>query len=113
MLEQLIAESLGKNGVGLVPVIALDGEHHGSSCAHLAIGLLPDDLPKKAVEAPIFQIVIDDKYQIGALMHRIQLAVAFSAAAFKINLFDQPDVVPSKAGIQSKWQYAWIAAFAG
>jgi glucose-6-phosphate isomerase len=73
--EQLIAESTGKQGKGLVP----------------APGENPDGLDRQhaAVE-------LRDRYDIGSEFFRWEFGVAVAGAVLGINPFDQPDVQAAK-----------------
>jgi hypothetical protein len=73
--EQLIAESTGKQGKGLVP----------------APGESPDgpDRQSAAVEIP-------DPYAIGGEFFRWEFAVAVAGTILDVNVFDQPDVQAAK-----------------
>jgi transaldolase/glucose-6-phosphate isomerase len=73
--EQLIAESTGKQGKGLVP----------------APGESLDGSDRQGVEVLIF-----DPYDIGAEFYRYEFAVAFAGAILEINPFDQPNVQAAK-----------------
>ncbi|HTZ05648.1 MAG TPA: hypothetical protein VMB53_07820 [Gaiellaceae bacterium] len=73
--EQLIAESTGKHGKGLVP----------------APGELPD-APDRQEAVPL----IDDPYDLGSEFFRWEFAVAVAGAYLGINPFDQPDVQAAK-----------------
>lgn len=102
-LEQLIAESLGKNGTGIVPIIAdADDDSPSIASAHIVIGLASELSAMPALkrdhekDAAIFRITINDEYEVGALMFRFQMAVALTASVLKINPFNQPDVEKSK-----------------
>jgi glucose-6-phosphate isomerase len=73
--EQLIAESTGKQGKGLVP----------------APGESPDGPDRQAAE-----VQLSDPYEIGAEFFRWEFAVAVAGAILEINPFDQPDVQAAK-----------------
>jgi glucose-6-phosphate isomerase len=106
-LEQLLAESTGKQGKGLVPV---DGEPLGSPqaygqdrlFAYLRLASEADPEQDKAVAAleqaghPIVRIAITDRYHIGQEFFRWEIATAVAGAILGINPFDQPDVEASK-----------------
>jgi transaldolase/glucose-6-phosphate isomerase len=104
-LEQLIAESTGKHGKGLVPV---DGEPlgdpdvYGDDRVFVHVRLSgSDDLSAKlkALEAkghPVVRITIGDSYQLGQICYLWEMAIAAAGAVIGINPFDQPDVEASK-----------------
>jgi hypothetical protein len=73
--EQLIAESTGKHGKGLVP----------------APGESPDGADRQAAEPEL-----PDRYALGAEFFRWEFAVAVAGAYLGINPFDQPDVQAAK-----------------
>jgi transaldolase / glucose-6-phosphate isomerase len=73
--EQLIAESTGKEGKGLVP----------------APGESPDGPDRQPAEAPL-----TDPYEIGAEFFRWEFAVAVAGSILQIDPFDQPDVQAAK-----------------
>jgi len=73
--EQLIAESTGKHGKGLVP----------------APGESPDGADRQAVEPDL-----PDPYALGAEFFRWEFAIAVAGAYLEINPFDQPDVQAAK-----------------
>jgi hypothetical protein len=73
--EQLIAESTGKQGKGLVP----------------APGESPDGADRQAAEPQIA-----DPYALGGEFFRWEFAVAVAGAFLEINPFDQPDVQAAK-----------------
>ena len=106
-LEQLLAESTGKDGTGLVPV---DGETVGTCdlygddrlFVHLRDEALPDPGADQAVAAleqaghPVVRLDLRDPYDLGAEFFRWELATAVAGAVLGINPFDQPDVEASK-----------------
>jgi transaldolase/glucose-6-phosphate isomerase len=106
-LEQLLAESTGKAGKGLIPV---DREPLGPPevygrdrlFVHLRLGSAPDAAQDRAVarlEAagqPVVRIPVPEPYHIAAEFFRWELATAVAGAILGINPFDQPDVETSK-----------------
>lgn len=106
-LEQLVAESLGKQGKGIIPI---DGEAVGGPDAygndrvfvHLRSTKAPDSATDLAVDAleraghPIVRIDWPDRYALGAEFYRWEFATAVMGAVLGVNPFDQPDVEESK-----------------
>jgi transaldolase/glucose-6-phosphate isomerase len=104
--EQLIAESTGKDGKGIIPV---DAEPVGAPdvyggdrlFVHLSLESRPDPQAKQ-VEAlekaghPVVRIRLGDEYQLGQEFFRWELATAVAGAMLRINTFNQPDVEASK-----------------
>jgi transaldolase/glucose-6-phosphate isomerase len=98
-LEQLIAESTGKHGRGIVPI---EGEELAGPAAYgrdrlfIAIG---DDTRLAALEAtghPVVRIPYRDAYQLGAELFRWELATAVACHILAVNPFDQPNVQEAK-----------------
>jgi transaldolase/glucose-6-phosphate isomerase len=106
-LEQLLAESTGKGGKGLIPV---DREPLGPPesygrdrlFVHLRLHSAPDAAQDRAVASleaagqPMVRIDVPEPYQIAAEFFRWELATAVAGAILGINPFDQPDVEASK-----------------
>ena len=106
-LEQLLAESTGKEGKGLIPV---DREPLGPPAVYgadrlfvyLRLASAPDARQDEAVEAlehaghPVVRITLDDSYDAGAEFFRWEFATAVAGSVLGINPFDQPDVEASK-----------------
>jgi glucose-6-phosphate isomerase len=105
-LEQLLAESTGKQGKGILPV---DGEIPGRPdvygrdrlFVHLSqTGEKTYDSQVHALEQaghPVIRIVLNDLYDIGAEFFRWEWATAVAGHQMGINPFDQPDVESAKA----------------
>jgi len=105
-IEQLIAESLGKDGIGIVPV---DGEALGAPGAYgadrvfVAMTLESDRTHDKALTAlseaghPVIQLGLKDKLDLGAEFFRWELATASAGAVLGVNPFDEPDVARAKS----------------
>jgi transaldolase / glucose-6-phosphate isomerase len=106
-LEQLIAESTGKQGRGVIPV---DREPLGPPSAYgddrlfVYVRFAPDaDAEQDAAVAeleragqPVVRIELADLYALGGEVFRWEFATAVAGAIIGINPFDQPDVEASK-----------------
>jgi transaldolase/glucose-6-phosphate isomerase len=105
--EQLIAESMGKENKGIVPVAnenLAPPEKSGADRFFVYLRLESDsnhDLDRQvaALEAnghPVARIDLADKYDIGQEFFRWEFAVAAAGAVLGINPFNQPDVQLAK-----------------
>lgn len=106
-LEQLIAESTGKCGKGIIPV---DRENVGKPevygndrvFAYLRLDAKPDKKQDAAVLAlekdglPVVRISVKNVYNLGQEFFRWEIATAVAGAIIGINAFNQPDVEASK-----------------
>ena len=106
-LEQLLAESTGKEGKGILPV---EGEALGDPSAYgndrvfvylrTETGYDPaqDDAVKQLETAgqPVVLLHLEDTYDMGAEFFRWEFATAIAGAFLGINAFDQPNVQESK-----------------
>ncbi|BDC53079.1 hypothetical protein F183_A53940 [Bryobacterales bacterium F-183] len=106
-LEQLIAESTGKNGKGIIPVDRepLAPPHlYGNDRVFVYIRLqgAVENAHEVAISAleeaghPVIKITLQDEYQLGAEFLRWEIATAVAGSIIGINPFDQPDVEASK-----------------
>jgi transaldolase/glucose-6-phosphate isomerase len=106
-LEQLLAESTGKQGRGIIPV---DSEPVGAPAvygqdrvfAYLRLASEQDQEHESAVAAleasgqPVIRIVVSEAMQLGQEFFRWEMATAVAGSILGINPFDQPDVEASK-----------------
>lgn len=102
-LEQLIAESTGKDGVGLLTVV---GELVRVASAYgddrVFVYLRLDGSHDAAVQGlidggqPVLQFDLRDAYDLGAEMLRWEIATAVAGWVLQINPFDQPNVQSAK-----------------
>lgn len=106
-IEQLIAESTGKQGKGICPV---DGEPelpvsaYGDDRVFVYIRLADgasaeqDARVESLVEAghPVVTVELNDAYDLGAAFYLWEFATAVVGALLEINPFDQPNVQESK-----------------
>ncbi len=106
-LEQLLAESTGKEGKGLIPI---DQEPLGPPevygadrlFVYLRLEGATEAAQEEAVAAleragqPVVRLAVSDRYDLGAEFFRWEFATAAAGAILGINPFDQPDVEASK-----------------
>ncbi len=106
-IEQLVAESTGKAGQGIVPVVrepAMDPSRHGGDRLFVCLALdgeVDEELEERLrrIEGaghPVARIVLPDRYAIAAEFFRWEVAVAAAAAALGVQPFNQPDVQIAK-----------------
>jgi glucose-6-phosphate isomerase len=102
--EQLIAESTGKEGKGIVPI---EGEplpeEYSSDRLFVFLTLGNKEAPLRslqeklgAVGRPFIEIELKDKYELGGEFFRWEFATAIAAVVMHINPFDEPNVKESK-----------------
>ena len=103
-VEQLIAESTGKEGTGIVPI---EGEPVGKPGVYgddrLFVHIRMDGDPtNRAVAAlekagqPVVTLTLRDKLDLGAEFLRWEIATAIAGSILRIDAFDQPNVQESK-----------------
>jgi transaldolase/glucose-6-phosphate isomerase len=108
-IEQLIAESTGKHGVGIVPV---DGEPLGEPAAYdddrvfVRISSGRDGAWQARSDAaldalagaghPVIDLRLDGDHALGGEFFRWEFATAVAGAVLGINPFDEPNVTESK-----------------
>ncbi len=106
-LEQLLAESTGKVGKGIIPVdrekvSTPDAYGDDRVFAYLRLESDTDKQQSAAVDAlakaghPVVRIVLSDIYNLGQEFFRWEIATAVAGAIIGINAFNQPDVEASK-----------------
>ncbi len=106
-LEQLIAESTGKGGKGLVPVARdylEDASQLGDDRVYIYLHYTPAERSEidahinRLEEAgqPVIRIEIADKMTLGQEFFRWEIATAVAGSILGVNAFNQPDVEASK-----------------
>jgi glucose-6-phosphate isomerase len=109
-VEQLVAESTGKHGKGVLPVAGEPVappkliEQYGNDRAfvHIANGGKRDLLNAASIDAieqaghPVFRLAVNSPEDLGPLMFIFEFAVAVAGHVLGINPFDQPDVQQAK-----------------
>ena len=106
-VEHLIAESLGKEGGGSVPVVGeplapVDAYGDDRLFVCIELGDVADSETGPAVEElrrsgqPVVRFRIENPHELGAELFRWELATAVAASLLGVNPFDQPDVQAAK-----------------
>ena len=104
--EQLVAESLGKNGVGIVPIAGEPVDalgQIGDDRLFVSLEMAGDESAVPALDErlvseghPLLRYSIDDMSDLGGEFYRWQFAIAVAGAVMGVHPFDQPDVQRAK-----------------
>ncbi|MDZ4159913.1 MAG: hypothetical protein U1B80_08995, partial [Anaerolineaceae bacterium] len=112
-LEQLIAESTGKQAKGIIPIDAeppVAPSAYGQDRLFVYLRLSGKRAPEVdqllKVGHPVITIALKDRYDLGAEFYRWEYATAVACAILGVNSFDQPDVQDNKDRTKQKIQ-AW------
>ncbi len=106
-VEQLVAESTGKEGIGIVPVAGeplVSAGHYGADRLFVYLRLEGDDNAQnnaatKAIEVSgqtVVYVELADIYDLGGEFFRWEMATAVGGSILGINPFDQPNVQAAK-----------------
>ncbi|MDP3684418.1 MAG: hypothetical protein Q8S01_10845 [Ignavibacteria bacterium] len=101
--EQLVAESTGKDGKGILPICDEEispVDFYKDDRVYIFIKLISDDNLNLdrfasdliAAQKPVLVFELDDVYQLAKEFYRWEIATALSSVVLKIHPFDQPDV---------------------
>jgi glucose-6-phosphate isomerase len=105
-LEQLIAESTGKEGTGIVPVIHEPigtPRNYGADRFFVSLETPGDTATEKLMQRlhengfPVIRFFVDEPYELGAQIFLWEFATAVAGSVLNINPFDQPNVEAAKA----------------
>jgi glucose-6-phosphate isomerase/transaldolase/glucose-6-phosphate isomerase len=104
--EQLVAESTGKEGRGIIPIAeesVADPSVYGKDRLFACLGMRGDDngvedFAKVCHEAglPLVKSLLKDEYDLASEFFKWEFAVALAGMFLQINPFDQPNVEESK-----------------
>ncbi len=104
--EQLIAESTGKDGSGILPVVReplKPAESYGTDRFFVELALEPEGKANASAIGslviaghPVLSISLKTTADLGAEFFRWETATAIACALLKVNAFDQPDVQAAK-----------------
>jgi hypothetical protein len=105
-VEQLIAESTGKDGRGIIPVAgeSLERVTTGNDRCVVALTLQGDHDPAlaktldalRASHTPLVEIVLPDRLAVFGEFYKWEVATAVAASLLKVDPFDEPNVKESK-----------------
>jgi len=106
-VEQLIAESTGKEGKGIIPIVGeplVETSHYGDDRLFIYLRLGNDDnsTTDAAIERiqssgqPVLTLEMRDRYDLGAEFFRWEFATAVAGAILGIHPFNQPNVQEAK-----------------
>jgi glucose-6-phosphate isomerase len=101
-VEQLLAESTGKEGKGILPVVdepLTKAEYYGKDRLFVILELSGEEINHDRLlgtEFPIIKIKLDDIYDLGGQFYLWELATAIAGFCLGINPFDQPNVEATK-----------------
>jgi transaldolase/glucose-6-phosphate isomerase len=106
-VEQLIAESTGKQGTGILPVAdeaIAEPLYYGNDRLFVYLRLAGDDNVEldgkvdvlEAAGHPVIKIYMDELEDLGQEFFRWEMATATAGSVLKINPFDQPNVESAK-----------------
>ena len=105
--EQLVAESTGKDGSGVLPVVREPlepAENYGPDRFFVELAFESESRTNTSgVQSlilaghPVLSISMKTAYDLGAEFFRWEMATAIACALLKVNAFDQPDVQTAKA----------------
>ncbi len=105
-VEQMLAESLGKSGKGIIPVAgepALSREHYSEDRLIVYLRLNDDDnartdalVAELAFDHPTVQLELTDRFDLCAEFYRWEFATAVAGHILGVHPFDQPNVQGAK-----------------
>lgn len=103
-VEQLIAESTGKEGRGIVPIAGeppLAANEYGNDRVFVSVRLRGSDETARLRELaaaghPVIDYVLEDPLDLGEVFFVFEFATAVAGWAIGVNPFDQPNVQESK-----------------
>lgn len=106
-IEQLVAESTGKDGKGIIPIVGEtlhDPAAYSDDRVFVAVNLAGHDDPTiarhvaalAAAGHPVIAMTLEGPLALGQEFFRWELATAAAGAALGVNPFDQPDVQLAK-----------------
>ena len=102
-IEQLVAESTGKHGTGIVPIAGEPGDASFGDDRLFVIVNVADQFPDRTVSdrarasgGPVVTLHMDDALDLGAEFLRWEVATAVAGRLLSINPFDEPNVQQAK-----------------
>jgi len=100
--EQLVAESTGKLGWGVVPIIDEPaGAADGDDRFYVQMAPQGRPCPSAPKGAPVVYCLLSYPHELGALFFRFEMATVLAARLLGVEPFDQPDVAAAKQATSS------------
>ena len=117
-IEQLVAESTGKNGRGVVPVDleplgppAVYGDDRAFVVMHLQGAASPADRGDiedlRLAGHPVLELNLGDRYELAGEFFRWEFATAVAGASLALNPFDEPNVTEAKEATSRALKAYW------
>lgn len=110
-MEQLVAESSGKSGKGIVPVdiepeSTADAYSKDRLFVYMRVDGSRDDFVASLSKSgqPVLQFGLPEVHEIGGWFYLWEIAITTACAVMQVNPFDQPDVQDNKTRTQKKIQ---------
>jgi glucose-6-phosphate isomerase len=109
-VEQLVAESLGKQGKGILPVVnqlIFEPAAYGEDRCFVWLRIAGRDESRVAVSRlqeagkPVLEMTLDDPFDVGSQMFIWEMATALAGQILEVNPFDQPNVESAKIRARS------------
>jgi transaldolase/glucose-6-phosphate isomerase len=108
-MEQLVAESSGKKGKGIIPIVnepEISADKYQNDRLFVYMNsqnsktAFVSDLKKAG--HPVLEMKLESAYELGGQFYLWEVATAITCAVMKVNSFDQPDVQDNKTRTISK-----------
>lgn len=97
-VEQLVAESTGKHGRGVLPVVGEDDRAPGADSRwYVVLG----DVDHAPLDAPSVHLEVEEPADLGAQVFLWEFATAVAGVSLGVNPFDQPDVESAKVAARA------------
>lgn len=102
-VEQLVAESTGKEGKGVVPIAGESGSSTTGKDRAIVRVTLDDEQPVTAAaeDVPVMTLHMPNVHALGAEFFRWEVATAAAGLLLEINPFDEPNVAQAKAATRT------------
>lgn len=121
-VEQLIAESTGKDGKGIIPIVGeplVDPTNYGDDRLFICLHLKDDDNYTidaalgsiKSSGQPAVTIELRDRYDLGVEFFRWEFATTVAGTMLGINPFDQPNVQAAKDATERLLQEYTVSGY--
>lgn len=105
-VEQLIAESTGKEGKGILPVVGEplgEMQNYAKDRVFVTLDLLGEEIDSEKIQEagfPNINICLNDIYDLGGQFILWEMATAIAGYCLEINPFDQPNVEATKKNVR-------------